>query len=114
VSQTDGGSPLTGATSMVAAGLSCVVMASKQAQCWGTNPHGQLGTGVGVYNPTTVVRASGAPLAGITRMLANHATACAFLDTGALMCWGRNDEGELGDGTLVSKNFPEPVKVTCP
>ena len=110
----DGSAQLAGATKAVAAGLSCVVTSAKQAQCWGTNPHGQLGTGVGVSNPTTVTYANGTPLTGITRMLADHATVCAFLDTGALVCWGRNDEGEFGDGSFLSKNYPQAIKVTCP
>jgi len=109
-----GGAQLGSAQKVVAGGLSCIVDTSKQAQCWGTNPHGQLGTGIGTYNPMPVIHANGTPLSGIKRMIANYANACAFLDTGALVCWGRNDEGELGDGTFVSKNFPTPVKVTCP
>src|SRR5262249_49011895 len=62
----DGGADLKNGTDVAAAGLSCAVLADKTAVCWGTNPHGQLGTGVGVYNPTPITRANGTPLAGIT------------------------------------------------
>ena len=37
---------------------------------------------------------------------------CAVLDTGAVLCWGKNDRQQLGDGT--STNRSEPVDVSCP
>lgn len=37
----------------------------------------------------------------------NHA--CALTDTGLAYCWGRNDEGQLGDGTRIDRHTPVPV-----
>jgi hypothetical protein len=34
--------------------------------------------------------------------------ACTGLET--LECWGRNDEGQLGDGTTSRRTVPTPVK----
>ena len=34
---------------------------------------------------------------------------CALLEDGTVRCWGRNDQGTLGDGTLVNRNTPAPV-----
>jgi alpha-tubulin suppressor-like RCC1 family protein len=109
-----GGAQLGGATKVVAAALSCALVANGEVMCWGTNPHGQLGTGIGTATPMPVVYSNGTHLSNVTRMIANYAMACAFRSDGELLCWGRNEEGELGDGTFVSRNYPEPVKVSCP
>ncbi len=37
---------------------------------------------------------------------AGEATACAVRESGALVCWGRNSVGMLGDGTLTSSTSP--------
>jgi hypothetical protein len=31
---------------------------------------------------------------------------CALLTTGTVKCWGRNAEGEVGDGTFVEQTSP--------
>lgn len=35
---------------------------------------------------------------------------CALDDDGQVWCWGRNDRGQLGDGTLINRNRPVAVK----
>jgi alpha-tubulin suppressor-like RCC1 family protein len=34
---------------------------------------------------------------------------CAILDDGTVSCWGRNNFGQVGDGTLSAKSTPVPV-----
>lgn len=36
---------------------------------------------------------------------------CAILKDGQLYCWGRNEKGELGDGTLATKYVPTKVNL---
>src|SRR5438105_334566 len=35
---------------------------------------------------------------------------CALMGDAAVRCWGRNAEGELGDGTTENRSKPTPVK----
>ncbi|MGE5183494.1 MAG: RCC1 domain-containing protein [Acidobacteriota bacterium] len=109
-----GGAPFTGVAEMTAGGVSCSRMQNGDAYCWGTNQHGQTGTGIGTYVPLPVMTQYGTPLHGVAKLVAGYATVCAFLADGELMCWGRNQEGQLGDGTFQSRNVAAPVKVSCP
>src|SRR5262245_35188690 len=38
--------------------------------------------------------------------------ACALETSGALVCWGDNDAGELGDGTRISRSTPTRAQAT--
>jgi alpha-tubulin suppressor-like RCC1 family protein len=34
---------------------------------------------------------------------------CALEHDGRVFCWGRNDHGEVGDGTTAERHSPSPV-----
>jgi alpha-tubulin suppressor-like RCC1 family protein len=42
----------------------------------------------------------------VTQLAAGDSFTCALLATGSVRCWGRNDNGQLGDGTLVDRVRP--------
>jgi alpha-tubulin suppressor-like RCC1 family protein len=44
-----------------------------------------------------------------TRLSAGQFHTCAVLDDGTVQCWGRNDFGQLGDGSLTHRLSPVPV-----
>ena len=44
-----------------------------------------------------------------TRLCAGPAHGCAVTIDGAVQCWGDNAVGQLGDGTLTSRDFAAPV-----
>jgi alpha-tubulin suppressor-like RCC1 family protein len=47
--------------------------------------------------------------AGIKQLAAGGEFTCALLTNGGIRCWGRNDEGVLGDNTTVSTTSPPLV-----
>ena len=66
--------------------------------CWGSDASGQLGDGaIAPSKPTPQ------PVAGITdaiELAIGDDHSCALLAGGSVRCWGGNDQGQLGDGTI--------------
>jgi len=111
VPSTDASPDASGASKVVAIstglGHACALTAGGTVKCWGMNFEGQLGIGTtGAAQPIPVVVPN---LAGVTEIAAGQHHTCALLGTGAVRCWGSNDFGELGDGTLVGKSSPVAV-----
>jgi alpha-tubulin suppressor-like RCC1 family protein len=48
-------------------------------------------------------------LAGARSLAVGAAHACAALADGTVRCWGANDAGQLGDGSLVDRSTPVAV-----
>jgi alpha-tubulin suppressor-like RCC1 family protein len=100
---------VTGAT-MIAAGTSHACAGSSTGiQCWGDGECGQLGGGseTGLSGPVSVVGAGTMWMPSKLATGADHT--CAVDLAGRLRCWGRNDNGELGDGTSVDRASPVTV-----
>ena len=104
---------LGGNATSISAGMAhtCALLQSGQVRCWGANGHGQLGAGTGnyisLYSPSTVV---GLP-AKATGVSAGGVHTCALLQTGAVYCWGHNQNAQLGNGTVNPPNRDTPVAV---
>ena len=85
----------------------CVVLEDRTIQCWGLNTFGQLGEGT-----TNDLSAPSTTVSGIStaaQVSAKQTHTCAVLADETVRCWGRNDNGQLGDGTFVGKNTPVAV-----
>lgn len=80
--------------------------------CWGGNARGTLGNGTtdAVNTPTRVVSTTDFHNANVTAIRASRHT-CAIED-GGVYCWGRNDRGQLGDGTTTDATTPVFVSPT--
>jgi len=86
---------------------SCALLTGGTVKCWGWNDKGQLGNGTTTQTQsTTPVDVSGITTA--TSIALGHKHSCALLTDGAVMCWGSNDKGQLGDGTSETQRS-EPV-----
>jgi alpha-tubulin suppressor-like RCC1 family protein len=79
--------------------------------CWGSSTNLELGSMTGDHFSAIVV-----PLPRPARSVVAHAmgrTTCALLDDGTASCWGANDFGQLGRGTMTTRELPAPFVVPC-
>jgi len=101
-------SGLTGVTAIAAGGgHTCAVTSSGAVWCWGGNFSGQLGDGT-TASRLVPMNVSGLD-AGAVAITAGDTHTCALTSAGAVMCWGENGDGQLGDGSTASS--PVPVHV---
>ncbi|GMV14316.1 MAG: hypothetical protein HS104_19300 [Polyangiaceae bacterium] len=77
---------------------SCALDAAGSVSCWGRNDWGQLGVGA-LVDKTTAPLGVALP-ERIVELAAGWDHSCALGESGALYCWGANDRGQLGQGTL--------------
>jgi alpha-tubulin suppressor-like RCC1 family protein len=89
------------------AGGTCAVLRNGDAYCWGSNANGQLGDGSRIHRARPV-KVLG--LEGAGRMVAyGEDFSCATTRALRALCWGKNDQGQLGDGTDATRETPAPV-----
>ncbi len=87
----------------------CGLTATGSAYCWGDNTYGQLGDGTTTTSPTPVAVSLPAGVTGFASLSAGSMHTCGVASTGAGYCWGKNDFGQLGDGTTTSSSTPRQV-----
>lgn len=78
---------------------------------WGSNDYGQLGNG-DMENSTTARRVVSESIPEgvvLTEVHAGWDFSLALASNGQLFAWGRNDFGQLGNGTNSSQLTPQPV-----
>lgn len=85
----------------------CAQYMSRNTWCWGNNSSGQLGLGDTSDRLTATHVAS---LSGLgAGVAAGYDHTCVLTTAGAVMCMGRNVDGEVGDGTTTLRNVPTQV-----
>lgn len=96
-------------TQVAAGGVqSCVLTSAGGVKCWGGNANGAVGDGT-IVNRSTPVDVSGLTT-GVTTIATGFEFGCALTTSGGVKCWGRNNSGQLGNGT--TSNQLTPVNVT--
>lgn len=107
VRSTAGGAPVI--ESAVVGGHSCALTTAGAAYCWGYNANGQLGNNeTSIINTTPVAVAGEIAFQSLAVSKVEDAT-CGLSTAGAAYCWGRNTNGQLGDGTTTRRLTPVPV-----
>lgn len=112
--------PLTlgGVKAVVGQGQSyCALLTSGRVDCWGAGTNGQLGDGKAKSSgrPVPVLAVSGkGALTGVASVVNDTfgygSQYCAVLRSGGVVCWGFNQDGQLGNGTTKSSDKPVAVK----
>jgi alpha-tubulin suppressor-like RCC1 family protein len=102
----------------------CAALADGTARCWGNGASGQIGNGAtedrlvptqvtsltSICNPITgQCTPAVLPVAGLVQVAAGGSHSCATRSTGAVLCWGENSNGQLGDGTTTDRLRPVTV-----
>lgn len=77
----------------------CALLNSGGVKCWGTVAN------IAANTPQDVPGFSG----GVTKIATNSGHVCALNASGGVQCLGDNEDGQLGDGTTTSSQFPVPV-----
>lgn len=91
----------------------CALTTSGGIKCWGYCSYGQLGDGILTQvhwcdperGPNDVVGLS----TGVTAISTGGNHTCALTTSDGVKCWGRNSEGQIGDGTTSDRNAPVDV-----
>ena len=89
--------------------LSCSISTAGAAECWGTNTLAALGSGTAVqksYDPLGVAGLG----TGVSDITSGTYSGCA-IQSGAAKCWGNNQNGQAGDGTVTTAGVP-PTQVS--
>ncbi len=104
--------PMNVAAKSVSAGRDFTCMLADFVYCWGfDNGTGQqaMGDTAPRTSPSMIFYNGNFPLAGV-RSGDDHA--CAVDTTGDAFCWGHNDDGTLGTGSMMPASSLTPVAVT--
>jgi len=108
----------------VAAGLqhTCILRGTGGIRCWGRNNEGQLGNNstadslVPVFVRVPLFFIGSTPvqfttLSNMTSIESGTGHVCASSATGGVACWGRDPEGQLGDGTRSNRSFAQFISL---
>jgi len=89
----------------------CAILDDGSVKCWGYNGHGGLGDGT--YTDSSTPSSSVDLGTGLTAVsiATGYYHSCAILSDASLKCWGKNSDGQLGDGDTSSSNTPVSVAI---
>lgn len=104
-------SPVSGAytdwTFIDAADVNACGIRSGHLWCWGDNTNGQIGDNT--TNLSSVPVEVDGNHADWTSVSVNGYVTCGIRNNGKFYCWGKNNDGQLGDGTTTERHIPTEV-----
>jgi len=86
----------------------CATLKNGEVWCWGSNSSAQVTASPATKSALTPQKIDFAGKA--TRVAAGKRHSCLLTDSGDVYCWGGNDHGQIGDGTLTQQSKPVQAK----
>ncbi len=85
----------------------CALTTAGAVLCWGYNFFGDLGnnSNANSYVPVPVSNLS----TGVVAITAGYDHTCALTTLGAVLCWGHNGTGQLGNNSTTDSHVPVPA-----
>ncbi len=124
-STTDSSVPVAVTTSGVLSGLTikalslggyhtCVIASNNKTYCWGYNTYRQLGNNSTSNSSVPVAVTTSGVLSGLTIkfLSAGGYHNCVVASNNNAYCWGRNDDGQLGNNSTNNSSTPVAVNNT--
>ena len=96
-------------------GASCAIDNAGKAYCWGDNYYGQVGAGSSSTSslmPTEITMDGALVGKTIKSISAGYSHICAIASDDQVYCWGRNDNGQLGNNSTANSNVPVAVNTS--
>jgi prepilin-type N-terminal cleavage/methylation domain-containing protein len=87
----------------------CGIRNSGRAYCWGAGGNGNLGDGLSATTNTPIEVSGGATDWVMLSVGETDTTTCGLRTSGRIYCWGKNTEGNVGDGTNTDRSVPTEV-----
>ncbi len=100
-----------GATDLFAGLNHVCARVAEQLWCWGENDNGQLGDGSDTERVGPVL-VSAVEAEEITHLTLGWEHTCGLLINGSVVCWGKGERGELGNGSTLDST--SAVRVVAP
>ena len=109
----------------------CSILNTGEGLCWGWHGYGQLGDGTvctggseyssdnnpspagcnsfnGRYTPVIINESNFPTNSSFISISTGFQHTCGIINNNDLYCWGRNDDGQLGIGSMADVNYPLP------
>ncbi len=88
-------------------GFSCALLLNGEVYCWGSGGLGQMGNSSNNYRNEAPVKVDSIENAIAISAQSDHT--CALLYDKTISCWGRGEEGQLGNGNATNSTTPVVV-----
>ncbi|MCH9663666.1 MAG: Ig-like domain-containing protein [Gammaproteobacteria bacterium] len=87
----------------------CAINDSGELYCWGNRNDGRIGLATGTGTALNPLQTGATQ--NWTQLSSGAEHSCAINDSNALYCWGKDDEGRVGDGRVPAPNITPTLVV---